>query len=88
MTRMLSHQDLNERGRPKSREQRWRDVKAKLFPRPVDVGHVKAWPENDIDYYDDLIAAGFDRKTATSMVENRRAEKRAALSNNQTGVVA
>ena len=88
MTRMLSHQDLSERGFRKSRTQRWRDIKAKLFPRPSDTGLANSWPEDLIDYYTDLLAAGLDRKTATSMVEARRAEKRSALINSQAGAAA
>jgi hypothetical protein len=87
MARLLSHEDINARGSRKlSRTQRWRDVKAKLFPGPVDGGLANAWPESDIDYYDELIAAGVDRKTATAMVEGRRAEKRIRLINSQAGV--
>ena len=83
--RLLSHKDINARGsRPISRVQRWRDRKAKRYLSPVDGGY----PECDVDYFDELIAAGIDRLKATAMVEARRSARRAALINQAAGATA
>jgi hypothetical protein len=82
MPRMLSHEDLNERGFRKSKTQRWRDVRDGLFPGPTPTGLTNSWAEDLIEYFSELIAAGFDRRTATAMVEKRRSEARARLTGN------
>lgn len=48
--RFLSEQDLKARGLGKSRTQRWRDVSAGRFPKPVKLsGSRNAWLESEID---------------------------------------
>jgi hypothetical protein len=79
MPRMLEHEDVRERGLVKSKAQTWRDIRDGLFFKPTPLGNRNAWPEDLADYYSELVAAGFDRRTATTMVEERRAQQRAAL---------
>lgn len=56
--KLLSFEDLFEKGIRKSRAQINRDIKAGRFPRPVRLGKSPAWPETEIDeYIRSLIAA-------------------------------
>jgi hypothetical protein len=74
MARLIEDADLAEYVPPRSREQRWRQIQAGLFPK-------KPWSDELIRHFADLVAAGIDARTATEMVERRRAEQRAALLN-------
>ncbi len=74
MARLIEDGDLTEYVPPRSREQRWRQIQAGLFPK-------KPWSDELIQYFADLVAAGVDPRTATKMAEDRRAEQRAALLN-------
>jgi predicted DNA-binding transcriptional regulator AlpA len=47
--RLLDHDAVNERTGPRSKAQRWRDIQAGLFPRPVKVGSRNLWPEDEVD---------------------------------------
>jgi predicted DNA-binding transcriptional regulator AlpA len=67
MARMLSHEDLRERGTKYSRQHIQRPIERGLFPRPVKLGAggTNAWPENEIDQYiEDRIAARDAEPTA------------------------
>ena len=74
MARLIEWRDLADFVPRRSREQVWRQIQAGLFPK-------KPWTDELIQYFADLVAAGFDPHTATEMVEKRRAEQRAALLN-------
>jgi hypothetical protein len=75
----LSHDDLNARGFKKSRVGRWRDVRNRVFPRPVSIGLANVWSDDVVDYYSELLIAGFSRLEATAMCETRCAEQRRAI---------
>jgi prophage regulatory protein len=50
--RMLSDEDLKQKGIKFSRQHRHRLIKAGEFPRPVKLGaNTNAWPEPEIDRY-------------------------------------
>ena len=48
-TRLLTHDDVNQKTGPRSKVQRWRDINKGKFPPPVKVGSRNLWPEEDID---------------------------------------
>jgi predicted DNA-binding transcriptional regulator AlpA len=49
MQRLLDHDAVNEKTGPRSKIQRWRDIRAGAFPKPVKVGSRNLWPEDEID---------------------------------------
>ena len=50
MTRLLSYDDLRNRGIKYSRTQLWRLIRAGRFPRPVKVaGCANSWLDTEID---------------------------------------
>jgi predicted DNA-binding transcriptional regulator AlpA len=49
--RLLDHDGVNAKTGPRSKPQRWRDVKADKFPRPVKDGDQNRWPETEIESY-------------------------------------
>jgi predicted DNA-binding transcriptional regulator AlpA len=55
--KLLSWDDLRERGVPQSKSQIWRKIREGSFPEPVRIGKFPAWPEAEIDQYiEELIA--------------------------------
>jgi predicted DNA-binding transcriptional regulator AlpA len=60
--RLLSWEDLRERGIQHSRSQLWRKIRQGSFPRPVYVGKFPAWPEAEIDTYIESLVARRDGK--------------------------
>jgi predicted DNA-binding transcriptional regulator AlpA len=49
--KFLDHDAVNLLIGPRSRVQRWRDVKTDLFPRHVLIGGRQRWPDTDIALY-------------------------------------
>jgi predicted DNA-binding transcriptional regulator AlpA len=47
--KLLDHDAVNEKTGPRSKTQRWRDIRGGLFPRPVKVGSRNLWPEDEVD---------------------------------------
>jgi hypothetical protein len=74
MARLIDADELGDYVPKRSPAQRWRQIQAGLFPR-------RPWTDELIQLFADLVAAGVDPRTATEMVEKRRAEARAALLN-------
>lgn len=47
---LLTDSDLTEMGiQPKSRAQRWRNIRAGTFPKPIKMGSRNVWPEEEIE---------------------------------------
>jgi predicted DNA-binding transcriptional regulator AlpA len=49
--KFLEHEAVNVKTGPRSRAQRWRDVRADLFPPPAKDGQRNRWPETEIESY-------------------------------------
>ena len=49
--RFLDHDAVNAKTGKRSKTQRWRDIKADLFPQPAKEGQRLRWFENEIDSY-------------------------------------
>jgi prophage regulatory protein len=47
--RLLDHHAVNELTGPRSKAQRWRDVRAGTFPKPVKIGTRNLWPEDEVE---------------------------------------
>ena len=72
MVRVLSDEDLRDRGIKYSRQHRHRLIKRGLFPRPVKMGGgTNAWLENEIDQYLQDRIADRDAKAAPSCASMR-----------------
>lgn len=47
--KLLDHDKVNERTGPRSKVQRWRDIRAGNFPSPVKIGIRNLWLESEIE---------------------------------------
>jgi predicted DNA-binding transcriptional regulator AlpA len=47
--KFLDHDQVNERLGPRSREQRWRDIRDDAFPAPIKDGTQNRWPDGEIE---------------------------------------
>jgi prophage regulatory protein len=47
--KLLDHEAVNAKAGPRSKCQRWRDVNAGTFPKPVKIGSRLMWVEEEID---------------------------------------
>ena len=47
--KLIDDTGLEEKGLKRSKVQRWRDVRAGKFPKPVKVGCRNLWVEDEID---------------------------------------
>ena len=74
---ILSYQDLRETGRtPLSKVHLRRLWQRGEFPRPGEFGALtRGWDDSVVDFYNALINAGYDRKTATQMATERAVAK-------------
>jgi predicted DNA-binding transcriptional regulator AlpA len=49
MNELIDHEAVNAKTGPRSKVQRWRDVKAGKFPPPVKVGSRNLWVAEEIE---------------------------------------